>query len=821
MVRCRVAPFLSFFLLLLFVSPAFLVGQAQAQTPTIFYTDINSGPNSGGENSRGAFVTLYGNNFGTTRGTSTVTVGGGAVTSYPIWTNSKITVQLGSAARTGNILVKVNGTVSNPAPFTVRSGRIFFVSTSGRDSNSGYYSSPWATLTKARSTASGGDIIYVMNGVQQTGADLSSASLTFSKGGTSSSPIAFVAYPNATVTIGSETGQTYGIRTAPNTSAKWIVIAGMRIRGAMRAIDTASGYNWRIVANDISCPNGFGAGGCIYGSNAGGTKIYGNNVHDTGSTSSTDISQYAAVNFDNTNSLDIGWNEIGNTRGCEAVKVRSTSSLNYGLKIHDNFIHDVRCSAVTLGNMDTVKGAVKVYNNLIVRAGTGPDPGGVQSEAYAGVFVAESANGVSVANNTFYGCGARKSGRFGCTVSNSAVNLQNNIFRVFPGEWYVGVGTVTPSGSNNLCYGIDSCPSALTASVSSDPQFINPAGNDFRLSATSPAIDKGISTGITRDLSGAIRPEGGAYDIGAYEFASGGTLPAPSLALTTNPTSFAFGAITVGQSSTRTGTVTNSSTSQSLTLSQANVTGTGFSVNGLTLPATIAPGESLSYSVRYAPTTATSVSGSISFVSNATNSPTTVSLSGTGVAAAVGTLAANPTSISFGSVTTGTNTTRTVTISNSGAANLTISSAVVAGSTFTISGITAPLTLAPGQTATLSVRFAPTSATSYSGTVTLGSNASNPTLNIALSGSGSTASVVRYVDLKWTASTSTGVSGYNVYRSTTSGGPYSKINSSLVTGTAYTNAGVSPGETYYYVVRAVSSTGLESANSSQVTAAIP
>src|SRR6185369_12965536 len=45
--------------------------------PTLFFTDIDSGPKTGGENNNGAYVTIYGNNFGSN---PTVTVGGGSVT---------------------------------------------------------------------------------------------------------------------------------------------------------------------------------------------------------------------------------------------------------------------------------------------------------------------------------------------------------------------------------------------------------------------------------------------------------------------------------------------------------------------------------------------------------------------------------------------------------------------------------------------------------------------------------------------------------------------------------------------------------------------
>jgi fibronectin type 3 domain-containing protein len=74
--------------------------------------------------------------------------------------------------------------------------------------------------------------------------------------------------------------------------------------------------------------------------------------------------------------------------------------------------------------------------------------------------------------------------------------------------------------------------------------------------------------------------------------------------------------------------------------------------------------------------------------------------------------------------------------------------------------------------------------------------------------------------LSWTASTST-VSGYNVYRGTADGGPYTLINLSLLTGPSYTDTTVQSGLTYYYVTTAVDSSGVQSVDSNQVIATIP
>lgn len=65
------------------------------------------------------------------------------------------------------------------------------------------------------------------------------------------------------------------------------------------------------------------------------------------------------------------------------------------------------------------------------------------------------------------------------------------------------------------------------------------------------------------------------------------------------------------------------------------------------------------------------------------------------------------------------------------------------------------------------------------------------------------------------------VAGYNVYRSPTSGGPYTQLNSSPVAGLTYTDSAVSAGQTWYYVCSTVDNMGDVSANSSQAVVMIP
>jgi hypothetical protein len=82
------------------------------------------------------------------------------------------------------------------------------------------------------------------------------------------------------------------------------------------------------------------------------------------------------------------------------------------------------------------------------------------------------------------------------------------------------------------------------------------------------------------------------------------------------------------------------------------------------------------------------------------------------------------------------------------------------------------------------------------------------------------ASANHVVDLSWSQSTSSNISGYNLYRSP-DGNSWSKINASLVASTLYDDSSVSNGSTYYYAATAVDTSGHESAKSSSIKVVVP
>ena len=292
-----------------------------------------------------------------------------------------------------------------------------------------------------------------------------------------------------------------------------------------------------------------------------------------------------------------------------------------------------------------------------------------------------------------------------------------------------------------------------------------------------------------------------------------GTGVAPGT-LTATPTSLAFGSVQVGNRTNLSETLTNTG-GPTVTISAANLSGAGFSLTGLTLPASLNTNQSVTFTATFTPTTAGAASGSISVVSTASNSPLTIALSGTGTTA--GTLAVSPATLAFGNVNVGSSSALGASLIASGAA-VTVNSASSNSSEFVLSGISLPVTIPAGQSSAFTVTFTPQSSGAASASLSFSSNASNSPAVQSLTGTGTT-QTQHTVDLTWNSSAE--AVGYNIYRGTVSGGPYSMINSSLDSSTAYTDSTVTSGTTYYYVATAVNSSSEESGYSNQATAVIP
>ena len=219
------------------------------------------------------------------------------------------------------------------------------------------------------------------------------------------------------------------------------------------------------------------------------------------------------------------------------------------------------------------------------------------------------------------------------------------------------------------------------------------------------------------------------------------------------------------------------------------------------------------------PVTTSADSGSQFTVAVSNTNGTVTSSAATLTVQASGQITASATNLNYGNITVGSSRLLSVTLTNKGASGVSISNVTLSGAGLSLGGVSSGLILSAGSTATLNVTFAPSAAGTLNGSVTVASNATNPTVTISLTGT-AVQPVSHSVTLDLTPNSSN-VAGYNVYRSSVSNGPYTKLNSPLLTSTTYTDTTVLANQTYFYVGTSVDSNGNETAYSNQVPATIP
>jgi hypothetical protein len=552
------------FVAIAFVLPGF-VPQANgitksASPPLILYTDITSGPNSGGEGNNGTYLTIFGTHFGATQGTSKVTINGRAVAQYLLWSDTKIGVQVGHVS-TGPIVVSVGGVLSNSEKtFTVRPGRIFYIGPSIDNSagscSGGTYARPWgltnfaskseAAYTRMMRTPrfyyncmSLGDTLVFLNGVSYPYFDGAAwhSSLTLGDSretATSSKFYTFMARPGATVRLG---GTGWAMAPIRDHSNGFNVVSGLTLTGSGANGGAAFTAHDRIVGNEVTCPDCWGPSGAITGGD--GLILYGNTVHDVstldpGGSNKTYHAIYVAGN-----NIEIAWNKIYNTKAYNGIQINHDKSSGfYNQSWHDNDIADVNGSGINLSTIDPSSGYIKIYNNVIHHVGLAmaPDsPGPHSCLAIKGYGSATATGTVDIYNNTMVDCSSylntNPSDNSSCAVLvlakqlNVTTRLVNNIVyqpayadTAKQNVYICGGGSIgTVSGSNNLWYS-ERAP-RNTAPATSYGTIANPrfdSATDYHLQKGSPAHGAGIVFGgLKSDFDASPRPNPPA--IGAYE----------------------------------------------------------------------------------------------------------------------------------------------------------------------------------------------------------------------------------------------------------------------------------------------------------------
>jgi Carboxypeptidase regulatory-like domain len=360
---------------------------------------------------------------------------------------------------------------------------------------------------------------------------------------------------------------------------------------------------------------------------------------------------------------------------------------------------------------------------------------------------------------------------------------------------------------------------------------------------TTLALIGGCSGVVTKSSSSTISPaqQTQSYSVsGTISPTAGGAGATISLtgAASATATADGSGAYSFGALANGTYTVTPSHTGYSFSPVSQNVTVSGNNITGLNFTATVQTGQTYTVSGTISPTVGGS--GTTVTLSGAATGATTANSSGgyTFTGLVNGTYAVTPsrTGYTFSPVS------QSATINGANVTGLNFTATAQGGQAFSLSGTISPTTGGAGATVTLSGAVSATAAANSSGIYTFsglingnytvtpshtGYSFTPVSLSKTVSGANVTGVNFTAVPLaahsaiaSWTASTSV-ISGYNVYRGTVSGGPYTKLNSSLIALLTYTDTTVQSGQTYFFVTTAVDGSGNESVFSNEVTAVIP
>jgi hypothetical protein len=402
-------------------------------------------------------------------------------------------------------------------------GFIYYVSPTGSDSSDGSAATPWKTIQHAADNVLAGDTVIVRPGTYAgfiLGWD-------FPQDGTPSQPILFQAEPGVVIdSPNSETpdginleGASYihiegftiqngagnidraGIRSVTNTNA---VIRGNKVDG-MGTWGIFTGFSENVLIENNETSRSVSQHG-IYVSNSAdnpvirGNRSWGNNqcgIHMNGDLSQGGDGIISGALIE-ANMIHDNGTGGGSGINCDGVQ----SSV-----IRNNLLYNNHASGISLYAIDAADGSKNnvVVNNTIIEAADG---------RWA-INIRDGSTGNTVLNNILF-----NNHSWHGSISISADSLPEfwSDYNIVESSFTTDDGDSVLSLSQWQGQTGQDMNSLMTSPAS---VFLNIGANDYHLSAISPAVDKGTPVAsVVTDIEGNQRPQGSAWDIGAYEYTS-------------------------------------------------------------------------------------------------------------------------------------------------------------------------------------------------------------------------------------------------------------------------------------------------------------
>ena len=408
------------------------------------------------------------------------------------------------------------------------------------DSNPGTITQPWCAIGKAKRSSGAvqpGDTVYVRGGTYYFSQNSVKFGYTGNDSGDLGNPIIYKSYPGESVIFDGQNNVTFFSISSCYGNSDNLVFDGFNFRNHVIAFAVRSSRNI-IIKNMVMTDGGKanqGAGeinvgrisspSCPHSENV---IIENNLISNPGLTGTYHGLYLAGINITVRNNTIHGSSGAGILIQIHEDRYEDTKNMwIYGNELYNNS-GGIGITRWEHSNYNGVTENINIFNNLIwgnvggisIRGGTTND-----------IFVYHN----TVLNNPEYGILLEDSGRY--YLKNNIAFGNGDILSYGNGDFVLdnNINTSNIYFTNNVIVVYKSSHGnqdnyfnsiLIPSNIITDPLFLStdPSNSNFlKLSPTSPAINKGVNVGITNDYIGTSRPQGTGYDIGAYEYPSGGS----------------------------------------------------------------------------------------------------------------------------------------------------------------------------------------------------------------------------------------------------------------------------------------------------------